>query len=168
MSEWFNIPVDLLTDTVVLATMILGLLSLLIPIIPGLVIIWIAALGYGIITGFTTLGWVMFAIMSVLMVGGSFVDNVLMGTQAHKQGASWLSVLVALVAAVLGNFVIPIIGGVLAALGALLLAEYLRRKNWDEALTATKGMAMGCGWAVAIRFIIGMLMIGLWMIWAWT
>jgi hypothetical protein len=27
---------------------------------------------------------------------------------------------------------------------------------------------VGCGWAVAIRFIIGMVMIGLWMIWAWA
>jgi hypothetical protein len=77
-------------------------------------------------------------------------------------------VLIALIAGIAGNFALPVIGGVLAALLALFLVEWIRRKNWREALTAMKGMALGCGWAFVIRFIIGVIMIGLWMIWAWT
>jgi uncharacterized protein YqgC (DUF456 family) len=102
------------------------------------------------------------------MAGGSFVDNILMGTQAHKEGAPWWSILIALVAAIAGNFAMPIVGGVVAALLALFLVEWARRKDAQKALTATRGMLVGCGWAVAIRVIIGLVMIGLWLIWAWA
>jgi len=167
MPEWLNLSLDILTKAVVLSTMLFGLLGLVVPVMPGLVIIWLAALGYGIVEGFGTLGWVMFAIMTILMLGGSFVDNIFMGAKARTSGASWISIAVALVAGIVGNFVVPVIGGLLAALLALFIAEWIRRRDWKEALTATKGMVIGCGWAFVIRFIIGVVMIGLWFIWAW-
>lgn len=164
----YHINIDLVIKGVTLAGMIVGLLGLAVPILPGLVIIWVAALGYGIAAGFSVLGWVMFAIMTVLMVVGSLADNVLMGTQAHKQGAPWWVILLALVAAIAGNFALPIIGGILAALLTLFLIEWLRRRDARQALTSMKGMIVGCGWAVVIRVIIGLVMIGLWLIWAWA
>jgi uncharacterized protein YqgC (DUF456 family) len=143
---------------------------LVIPILPGLVIIWVAALGYGIAAGFGALGWSMFTLISLLMVGGSVLDNVLMGAKAHKEGAPWWVVLIALVSAILGNFIIPIpiIGGILAALLVLFLIEWLRLKDARKALSSMRGMLVGCGWAVVFRVIIGLVMIGLWLIWAWA
>jgi uncharacterized protein YqgC (DUF456 family) len=168
MPYWEYVTPELIGKAVSLTFMLFGLLVLLIPVLPGLVIIWAVSLGYGIFAGFGTLGWVMFAILTVLMVVGSFTDNVLMGTSAHKEGAPWWVILLALVAAVVGNFLMPIVGGVLAALAALFLIEWARLKDAKKAFTSMRGMLVGCGWAVAIRFIIGMVMIGLWMIWAWS
>jgi len=167
IGSWF-VPLDALEKASTIVLMLAGLVTL--PFLPGLVIIWAVAVGYGLSDGFGTLGWVMFVIITLLMIGGSFVDNVLMGTQAHKEGAPWWAVLVAMVAAVVGSFVIPIpiVGGLLAALLVLFLIEWLRRKDWRLALASLRGMLVGCGWAFVIRFIIGMVMIGLWMIWAWA
>jgi uncharacterized protein YqgC (DUF456 family) len=162
----YFINVDLIIKGITLTAMLMGLL--VIPFLPGLVIIWVAGLGYGMIAGFGILGWVMFAIMTVLMLAGSILDNLLMGTSAHKEGAPWWVILIALVAAIAGNFALPIIGGILAALLVLFLIEWLRRKDWRKALTSMKGMLVGCGWAFVFRFIIGMIMIGLWLIWAWV
>ncbi|MCJ7584428.1 MAG: DUF456 domain-containing protein [Anaerolineales bacterium] len=164
MSAWLQISIEVLT----LTFMLFGLFGLVIPVVPGLVIIWVAALGYGIAAGFGTLGWIMFAIISLLMVAGSVIDNVLMGTQARQSGASWVSIAAALVFGLAGNFVLPVIGGLIAALVALFVAEWIRRKNWRESLKSVGGMAWGCGWAFVIRFIMGVVMIGLWMIWAWA
>ena len=170
MWDWFTetFTPEFISRALTLTFMVFGLLVLLIPILPGLVIIWAAALGYGIIMGFSTLGWVMFAIMTVLMVGGSLIDNILMGTSAHKEGAPWWVVILALLFAILGNFLLPIIGGVLAALLALFLLQWMRLKDTRQAFASLKGLMLGCGWSVAIRFIIGMVMIGLWLIWAWV
>jgi uncharacterized protein YqgC (DUF456 family) len=162
----YFINVDLIIKGITLTAMLVGLL--VIPFLPGLVIIWVAALGYGIAAGFGILGWVMFAIMTVLMLAGSILDNLLMGTSAHKKGAPWWVVLIAMAAAIAGNFALPVVGGILAALLVLFLIEWLRRKDWREALTSMKGMLIGCGWAFVFRFIIGMIMIGLWLIWAWV
>jgi uncharacterized protein len=164
----YFINIDLVIKGVTLTAMLVGLLVL--PLLPGLVIIWVAALGYGLAAGFGTLGWIMFAILTILMLAGSIVDNVLMGTSAHKEGAPWWAVLLAMVAAILGSFVIPvpILGGILAALLTLFGIEWLRRKDWRKALVSIKGMMIGWGWAFVIRFIIGLVMIGLWLIWAWV
>jgi uncharacterized protein len=164
----YSIDIPLLIKSITLTVMLAGLLVL--PLLPGLVIIWAAGLGYGLAAGFGTLGWIIFAILTLLMIAGSLVDNVLMSRSAHKEGAPWWVTLVALLAAIVGSFVIPIpiLGGILAALGTLFGIEWIRRKDWRKALASLKGMAIGWGWAFVIRFIIGLIMIGLWLIWAWV
>jgi uncharacterized protein len=158
---------DLLIKSIALTAMLVGLLIL--PILPGLVLIWVAALGYGLATGFSTLGWVMFGIITVLMIAGNIIDNVIMGMKAHEGGAPWWAVVLALLAAIIGSFVIPIpvLGGILAALVTLFAIEWIRNKDWRKALSSIRGMLIGWGWALLIRFIIGLIMIGLWLVWAW-
>ncbi len=148
------------------AVMVVGMV--VIPVLPGLVIIWVAALAYGLIAGFGLLGWIMFAIITILMLAGSILDNVLMGTSAHKKGAPWWVILVAMVAAIGGNFLLPILGGILAGFLTLFLIQWLRLHDWRGALDSMKGMVIGWGWAFVFRFIIGMVMVGLWLIWAWA
>ena len=152
-----------------LTVMIFGLLSLVfVPILPGLVIIWVAALVFGLVSGFTTTGWWLFGGITLLMLVGSVVDNFLMGAQAQKTGASLTSVTVALVAGMIGSFFLPLFGGIALSLVALFGLEYYRRRDWRAALTSTKGMALGCGWAVVARFAMGLVMIGLyggWVFW---
>jgi uncharacterized protein len=162
----YFISMEAIVKGISMTVMLTGLL--VVPILPGLVIIWAAALGCGLAIGYSTFGWIIFAILTLLMLGGSVIDNILMSTSAHKEGAPWWVTLVALAAALIGSFVIPIpvIGGVLAGLLTLFGIEWLRRKDWRKALLSLRGMLIGWGWAFVIRFIIGMVMIGLWFIWA--
>ena len=162
----YTIEIEQVARGIAMLMMAVGLL--MIPILPGLVIIWVSALGYGIAVGFGMLGWVMTALITVLMLAGSILDNVLMGAQAHKEGAPWWVVLIAMAAAIIGSFVIPIpiIGGILAALLVLFLLELMRLKNARKAFASMRGMLVGCGWAFVFRFIMGLIMIGLWLIWA--
>lgn len=149
-------------------TMIVGWLSLLIVIVPGLVIMWIGALGYGLATGFDTTGWIIFAIMTVLMVVGSLADNVLMGASARQKGASWWSLGAAWVGAIIGTIVLPPIGGLIFALIALFLVEYYRLKDSKQAFDSSTSLATGCGWSVVVRFGIGFIMLVLWILWAFV
>lgn len=152
-------------NIVILAVMLFGLFSLLIPVMPGLAIIWIAALVYGVLTGFNLLSGVLFGLMTVLMVAGNLADNFIMGQQAREKGASWLAIGVALAAGLAGSLVFPPFGGLIAALIGLFLVEFLRLKDWRTALKSTKSMAIGCGWAAVIRFGMGIIMILLWLAW---
>ena len=153
---------------VLLAVMLFGLFSLvLLPILPGLVIIWLAALGYGLLGHFTaTFPIIAFVIITVLMLFGSVVDNILMGAGARKTGASWISITAALVAGLVGSLLWPPLGGILLSLAALFVVELLRLRNVRSALLSTRSMAIGCGWAVVARFFIGLVMIGLYLVWA--
>ncbi len=154
---------------VVLAVMLFGLFGLIIPILPGLVIIWVAALVYGIVTGFTWTSGIILAVMTVLMAVGSVIDNVIMGAKARQTGASWLAIGAALGAGILGSLIFPPFGGFIAALLALFAVEYNRLQDVQKAVDSTRSMALGCGWAAIVRFGMGIVMIllwGAWVLWA--
>jgi len=40
-------------------------------------------------------------------------------------------------------------------------------KNRDDAIKSTKAYMVGWGWAFGARFILGVAITGLWMLWAW-
>jgi hypothetical protein len=147
--------------------MLVGLIGLVVPIFPGLLIMWLAALGYGIAAGFETLGIVLFAFISLLALAGSLADNLLMGAGARRGGASWLSIFVALSVGILGTILFPPVGGLIAAPLAVLALEYYRLRDWTAARQAVFGMAKGWGLSLAARLVIGFLMMGLWWIWVW-
>ncbi|WP_322805766.1 DUF456 domain-containing protein [Thermanaerothrix sp.] len=150
---------------ILLAFMLVGLLGVIIPILPGLVMIWAAALVYGLVMGFEGGGIALFALITVLMLIGSVVDNVLMGGSARRSGASWVAVGVALLGALVGSLLWPPLGGLVLALVGIFAVEYLRLRDWRKALDSTRGLAVGCGWAVVVRALIALLMIGLWLVW---
>jgi uncharacterized protein YqgC (DUF456 family) len=147
--------------------MLVGLIGLVVPIFPGILIMWLAALGYGIAAGFNTLGIVLFAFISLLALVGSLADNLFMGAGARRGGASWLSIFVALSVGIIGTILFPPIGGLIAAPLAVLALEYYRLRDWTLARQAVFGMAKGWGLSLAARLVIGLMMMGLWWVWVW-
>ncbi|MFN2175522.1 MAG: DUF456 domain-containing protein [Anaerolineales bacterium] len=147
------------------AVMLVGLFGSLVPFFPGLLIIWLAALGYGLIAGFGTLGTVLFILTTLLLVAGMLVDNLLAGYGAFQGGASWLSITVALLAFMAGTIFFPPLGGLIAAPLAVLLLEFVRKKNMRQAWLAVRGLAAGWGVSYAVRFVIGIVMILFWWLW---
>jgi uncharacterized protein YqgC (DUF456 family) len=162
LPAWVEILVFVLT----LLIMVMGLLLLIIPIFPGITVIWLAALLYGIVTGFDTLGIVMFVLISLGMIAGISVDNILMGAGARRGGASWITIGVALVAGIAGTILFPPIGGFIAIPIAIFLLELARVREWRRAWKATRGLAVGWGLSFLVRFGIGLAMISAWLIWA--
>ncbi|MBN1303641.1 MAG: DUF456 domain-containing protein [Anaerolineales bacterium] len=157
-----------ITETLILTTLLVGLFGLVVPIFPGLTVIWIGALAYGLIAGFGVKGWIIFSILTVLMLVGNVVDNFLMGAKARDGGASWISIAFGLAAGIIGSILFPPLGGLISAPLILFLAEYIRQKDHFKAFQTVKSLLIGWGWSVLVRFIIGLVMVALWMIWAWT
>jgi uncharacterized protein YqgC (DUF456 family) len=164
MENWLNLTIFGLTQFF----MLVGMFGLVVPVFPGLVVMWIACLGYGITTGFeSTLGIILFILLTVLMIVGSVVDNLLMGVGARRGGASWSTILVALLAGVIGTLIFPPFGGIIAAPLAILLLQYIRIRDWHKAWEVLRGLMTGWGLSFVVRFMIGVLMMGLWWFWVW-
>ena len=145
--------------------MMVGLFLSIIPFFPGITVIWLAALLYGIITGFDTLGIVLFVLITIGMLVGISVDNILMGAGARRGGASWLTIAVGLVAGIIGTVIFPPFGGLIAAPLAIFLLEVLRNRQWRSGWRATRGLALGWGLSFLVRFAIGLVMIVIWLAW---
>jgi len=162
------VPLWLETTIIILTvlTMSFGLLGLIIPIFPGNVVMWLATLVYGLVFGFGRLGGIIFTIITLLMLAAVAADNVLMGAKAREKGADWGSIILALIAGVIGTMIFPPIGGIIAAPLVLYLAELQRRRDAEEAKAVVKALLTGWGLAFVVRFGLGVVMFGLWGIWA--
>ncbi len=143
-------------------------ISMIIPILPALWIEWAAILVYGLVTGFDTAGWIIFAIITLLTIVGGLMDNIMMGANAKISGASWLAVGASVVGAVAGSLLWPPFGGLLLAMVGIFIVEFFRIKDWRKALDSTKNVAIGCGWGVVLRFLFGLLIIGAWLLWVFV
>jgi hypothetical protein len=145
--------------------MLVGLFGLLIPAFPGILVMWLAGLVYGLVAGFGRAGVLLFAVMTVLMIAGELLDNLFMGAGARKGGAAWSSVIVALAAGVVGTVLAPPIGGLVAAPLSVLLLEYRRQRDWPKAWQALRGLAVGWGLSFVARLGIALLLMILWWLW---
>jgi hypothetical protein len=146
--------------------MLIGLIGLIVPIFPGIMVIWLAALIYGIVTGFDIFGAIMFILISAGFLAGVSVDNLLMGVGARQGGASWWTIGIGILAGLAGTLLFPPLGGFIAAPAAVFLVEFWRNKEWRSAWKATRGLALGWGLSFLVRVGIGALMIAFWLIWA--
>ena len=86
-----------------------------------------------------------------------------MGAEAKKTGASWISV-VALAAGIAGT-ILPPFGGLLFAALSILVVEWVRKRDLKEGAKSAGAIIRGCGFATIARLGIGVLMIGLWVVW---
>lgn len=162
MEGWLDTAIVFITPLV----MLFGLFGLIMPVFPGLVIIWIAGLGYGLFNDFGIVGWVAFGIMTVLMLLGNTLDGVLMAKKALDYGAAKISLVLAGVASIIISLMFSPIIGLIAAPVVLFLSEKNQGHTSEEAKEITKGLVTGWGWAFVLRFIVGLLMIALWAYWA--
>jgi uncharacterized protein YqgC (DUF456 family) len=154
-------------NVILLAVMLFGLTSLIIPALPGLIIIWVAVLVYAILHGLNWGTGILFAIITILMVVGGFVDNLIMSAGAKKTGASWLAIAVAVVAGLVGSIIWPPLGGIALSLLGIFVVEIIRVRDLRKAWESTRGMALGCGAAVFVRMGMGVVMIALWGLWVY-
>jgi len=164
LEYWLQVGVETLT----LFVLIVGTTGLIIPVFPGLVINWLAVLIYGLVSGFGVKGWIIFTLVTILMIVGNISDNIMMGRKARESGAAWLSIMAGYAASLVISLFLSPIAGLAAAPVGVFLVEFIRRKEWRTALRVAWSLMVGWGWSIGIRITIGVLMIGLWMIWAWA
>jgi uncharacterized protein len=157
---------ELLLEGLTGAVMVISLFAMLIPGVPGLVIIWAAAGVFGLIVGFNWLGWVIIIPITLLMLFGSVIDNIIQVKTTHDTGASLVSIIFGMITGMIGAIFWTPVGGLVTAPLGVLAAEYLRLRNLRQAARTTKGWVVGLGWSFFIRFLTGLAMIGLWLIWA--
>ena len=172
MTPELNTLLQAVLETLTLLALIVGLLGLVVPIFPGLVVMWLGTLGYALIQSsagnMTGAKWFLFGVITVLMIAGSIADNLIIARKMRDKYVPWSSILFAFAASLVASlFFTPLIGLVAAPVG-LYLAESRRLKNSEAAVDSTKAYMIGWGWAFAARFVIGLAMIGFWMIWAWV
>ena len=150
---------------VAIVAMGIGLIGVILPIVPGVGFIWIAILVYALAERFATIDLITLVTLTILGAVGVTADLWMTQVGAKAGGASPWSLLVGLlmgaVGAVIGTLFIvgTIPGAIIGAIAGVVIAEYHRREDWNEALKSGGGWAAGCALSGGVQLVISILMI---------
>jgi uncharacterized protein YqgC (DUF456 family) len=137
------------TEALVALVIAVGLVGIVVPVLPGTVLVAGALLVWSWSVGGTT-AWVVFAVAAALLVVGGVVKYVVPGRRLQVAGipasTQWLGVLLGVV----GFFVVPVVGLVLGFVLGIYLAE-LRRVGSAQAWPSTVHSLRAVGLSILIE-----------------
>lgn len=154
-----------------LTVMVIGLAGTVLPGLPGLGLIWLAALIYALAERFATVGPLTLIALTALTALGMAADYLLGQAVGKAAGASWQALVAGMVGGTLGFIAGMFIGGIgalpaglLGTLAGILLVEYRRRKDLWGATKVGAGWLAGCLIGRGLQFGIALVMI---LLFAW-
>lgn len=146
------------------AGVLVGLVGTFMPVLPGLVVVFLATAGTLLLQGTGPLAWTVVALLAALTIIGSVLSTVLPARRAASTGAPSSTLWLAAVAAVIGFFVLPVLGLLVGGVVGLLLAERRRLEGWGPAWTSARGVLAAYGIGVLLEVGIGVVMGMMWLV----
>ncbi|MDR1578367.1 MAG: DUF456 domain-containing protein [Deltaproteobacteria bacterium] len=142
-----------------IAVMLVGLAGSVLPIIPGLPIIFGAYLGYGLWSG-----WQEYGLWTMLIVGGLVATSIVFDqlasiVGAKKFGAGKAGMIGSFIGAIVGLIVFNVIGLIVGTFAGAAIFELLfANRSLMESLKAGTGALLGFLASSLFKFILGMIL----------
>lgn len=146
--------------------MVVGILGTLLPILPGIVLVWIAALAYGAVEGFGWVGWVAFVVITGLGALALWLGVRIPQKAAADDGLPWQGQLFAVGLAIAGFFIIPVVGAAVGFVVGVFAAASVQegRVALDRTWTILKSLLAATG----AQFGLAVAMAVVWAGWVWA
>jgi uncharacterized protein len=150
----------LATAALVLACLVMlaGVAGTVIPALPGLPLIWLAALGYGWYEGFTKITYEYLGWSLVVVVLAAAAEHYARAWGAKRFGATSRGAWGAVIGSIAGLFFLPI-GLIVGPFLGAALAEMAGGRPWSEAARAGWGGVVGVLGGVLVNFIIAVALV---------
>ncbi|MCB0897368.1 MAG: DUF456 domain-containing protein [Actinobacteria bacterium] len=150
-----------MTDLWIALAIAVGLAGTIVPILPGALLVAGAIIVWAVLTGGTT-AWAI-AIGALAIIGaGQLLKYLIPGKQMKASGVPNWVLVVGGVGAVVGFFVIPVVGLVIGFIAGVFVAEAFRLKTFKDAWPTTVQAMKSAGWSVLIEFGSCLLAAALW------
>lgn len=147
--------------TAALVFMFISLLSVLLPVIPGVALIWLTALVYAIAEGFENVDPLTMIVISLIALPGITADIWVSSLGAKAGGASLWAIAASLLGGVIGFIFFNLPGILVGSLAGLIAVELFRAEDWRQALKSGGGWIAGHLLSTAVQFGIGVIMIAI-------
>ncbi|HEY0888068.1 MAG TPA: DUF456 domain-containing protein [Nocardioides sp.] len=148
------------TEILVALAIAVGLVGVLVPVLPGTLLIGAAVLVWAAATGGTT-AWLVFSVAAVLLAAGAVVKLLVPGRRLKGAGVPTSTLLAGAALGVLGFFVVPVVGLLLGFVLGVFLAEWHRvgrSSAWPSTVHALKAV----GLSIVIELAAGVLAAATW------
>jgi uncharacterized protein len=138
-----------------------GIAGIVIPVLPGVIVVLAAIVVWGLVVGGTD-AWLVVAAAVGLMLAAQVLKYLVPGRRLRDAGVPRSTLAVGAVVGVVGFFVIPVVGLVVGFVAGVYAAEHRRLGSSGPARAATASAIRAVGLAVAIEMTGALLGTGIW------
>lgn len=153
-------------DVVAGLLVLLGVVGVLVPVLPGGLLIGLTLLGWAVAVG-TGQAWTTAVVGCAVLLVGAVVKYAVPGRRLQRQGVPNRTILAGAGLGVVGFFVVPVLGLPLGFVAGIYLAE-LQRLGRERAWPATTAALRAVGLAVLIELTAALLAAGVFVVGAVT
>ncbi len=145
------------------ALIVIGLAGIVLPALPGTILVLAGIVLGAWIDDFTRVGWIAITAVTILAIVAWVLDYVAALLGAKRVGASRLAMLGAAVGTVLGIFM-GLVGVFFMPLVGAAVGEYLSRRNSEQAMRVGIATWMGIIAGMLAKFVLAFMMIGIYVV----
>ncbi len=149
-------------DAVAGLVILLGLVGVVVPVMPGLLLIAVALVGWAAAQG-GALAWSVALVGLLVLAVGVTVKYLVAGRHMRAKGVPNGTVVVGGLLGIIGFFVVPVIGLPLGFVLGIYLSELVRLGS-AQAWPATRHALTAVGLAIMIELAAGLLATAVWMV----
>lgn len=120
----------------VLGMMLIGLVGEILPGIPGIILIWVAALVYGIFDNFQHISWLTIILLVILWLFAASCDYFIHYLTAKHFQISWWGLLLSIATGLVGLFYFQILGLIIGSIVGGCIGEWIAKRAWLKAIKA--------------------------------
>ncbi|WP_328320565.1 DUF456 domain-containing protein [Streptomyces sp. NBC_00388] len=153
MSLWQLVAVGLV--------MLLGLVGVLVPGVPGPAIVW-AAVAWWALTDTTGLAWGILAGATALLLLSQALRPLLPTRRPKEAGVPRRTVYTGGAAGIVGFFVVPVLGGIAGFVGGIYGAERVRLGSHRAGWASTRTVMRAIGTALLVELLACLSVTGAW------
>lgn len=151
------------TATILAAVLIVvGLAGVLIPLLPGPILIWVG-IGVWAFDRADTTGWVVLAAGTVALAVGLIAKYAFPGRRLREADVPWITLAFGASLGVIGFFVIPILGLPIGFILGVYLAELSRLGSNEAAWPSARQAVIAVGLSMLIEFGSGLVAAAIWL-----
>ncbi len=141
--------------------MMVGLVGVVVPVIPGLLLIGVAAIAWAWLED-GTVPWIVAAVMILVLVLGTVAKYILPSRSLKEAGAPRSTLLLGALGAVVGFFVIPVVGFLVGAVAGVWIGELRRLGDSSAAWRSTWVTAKAIGVGMLLELAAGVIAVLIW------
>ncbi len=148
-------------EIIVGIVIVIGIVGVIVPILPGVILIFGAFLVWAIVEGGAA-AWISFAIATVVLVVTGVVKYLWPGKNLKAAGIPNRSLLIGGLLGIVGFFVIPVIGLFVGFILGMYASELQRLQTHQRAWPATVEATKAVGLSMLIELLGALLAAGIW------
>jgi uncharacterized protein len=142
---------EALSFGVAIVFMLIGIIGIIVPILPGMLLVWLTLLGYAWVTDFEIIKlWMLVILTLVAMVTGT-ASIWLPYLGAKSLGAAKRSAFLGFIGGVIGTFIMPLVGTVIGYAVGIILGEFHKHRDLRVAIKRSIGGVAGWGISTVVE-----------------